>query len=449
LNKLQRRRVFWGLASFEALAIFRSALVHSYMAIYLRGQLKMSMTETTLCATLPMLANVIFQTMLWGRVSDHFQKRRTLIIGGEFLAAVGTILMYLAYTVPEGAAAKGYAIIVGLTVIEAFWAMSNVGRTALLSDIFGEKERSGVVGRLASLQGVGWLIGIGVSGVLYDRFGTRAAGWGFESGVLFFVASGVMFLSILPMLMVPEGGASHEHRPGAKPSPSQSSGATKLFVAFLIGMVFIHWGRNSIDMIRPPYLDLDTGFDVSSMELSWILNAEAATTIVVGLCAGYLSRRIGAGRMLLWGTAISILALSIYIFSVNIYLIYASSLLRGCANALIWVSSYTFVSILIPPEKRGRLFSWFNATEALSWGIAGTAIAGPIVDGLTRIGWREVSAYQVSFGAATGMTAVGFAIQCYVVFRMYPRYRRKNPGTQDADPSAPHRASSLEASAEE
>jgi MFS family permease len=408
------------------------------MAIYLRGELKMSLTETTLCATLPMLANVMFQTMLWGRVSDHFQKRRTLIIGGEFLAAVGTLLMFLAYTVPESASAKGYAIILGLTVTEAFWSMSNVGRTALLSDIFGEEERSGVVGRLASLQGVGWLIGIGVSGVLYDRFGTRAAGWGFESGVLFYVAAGVMFLSILPMLMVPEGGASHESRRVAKSFAHPSSGATKLFVAFLIGMVFIHWGRNSIDMIRPPYLDLNEGFNVSPMGLSWILNVEAAATIVMGLCAGYFSRRIGAGRMLLQGTAISVMALIIYVFADSIYLIYASSLLRGCANALIMVSSYTFVSMLIPPEKRGRLFSWFNASEALSWGIVGTAIAGPLVDGLTRVGWREVAAYQVSFGAAAGMTAVGFVIQCYVVFRMYPKYRRKNALKQVTAPATSH-----------
>ena len=422
LNTKRRGRVFWGLASFEALAVFRDALFHSYMAVYLRGQLGMSMTETTLCATLPQLANVVFQTLLWGRVSDRFRKRRTLIIGGEILAGFGTVLMYLAHVLPESDRAKGYAIILGLTFIEVFWSMSNVGRTALLSDIYGEKERSGVVGRLTSFQGVGWLIGIAVGGVLYDRFGTRLDGWGFESGTLFFITAGVMFVSTLPMLMVPEGGAGHESRPGAKADPAAGSGASRLFVVFLFGMVFILWGRNCIDMIRPPYLDLDEGFNVSPLELSWILNTEAAATIAVGLCAGYLSRKMSAGRMILLGAAISVLALTIYAFADDINLIYASSLLRGCANALIAVSSYTFVSVLIPPEKRGRLFSWFNAAYHLSWGIAGTAIAGPVVDCLTQIGWGEVAAYRASFGVAAGLTGAGLAIQCYVILFMHPRF---------------------------
>jgi len=434
LNTGGRRRVFLGLASFEALAVFRDALFHSYMAIYLRGHLGMSMTETTLCTTLPMLSNVVFQTLLWGRVSDRLQKRRTLIVCGEALAGVGTILMFLAHTLPESGKAKGYAIILGLTLIEAFWSMSNVGRSALLADIYGEEERGSVLGRLASLQGVGWLIGNAAGGMLYDLFGTRAAGWGFETGVLFYITSGVMFLSIFPMLMVPEGGASPGPRADAKAPPAMAPGASRLFVVFLVGMAFILWGRNSIDITRATYLDLGDGFNVSPFELSWILNTESAAYIVMALCVGYFSRRIGAGRLLLAGAAVSVLALAIYVFAANIYLIYASNLLRGSATAMIGVSSYTFVSTLIPADRRGRLFSWFNATYHLSWGIAGTFIAGPIVDCLTRIGWGEIAAYKASFGAAAGITGAGLVIMCYVVFRMYPEYRRSNPVREEAAP---------------
>jgi len=427
VNTERRGRVFLGVASFEALAVFRDALFHSYMAIYLRGTLGMSMTETTLCATLPMLANVIFQTLLWGRVSDRLQKRRTLIVCGEALAGVGTILMFIAHTLPESPGAKGYAIILGLTLIEAFWSMSNVGRSALFADIYGEEERGGVMGRLVGLTGIGWLVGNAAGGMLYDLFGTRAAGWGSETGVLFYITSGVMFVSILPMLMVPEGGTARAPRTDTKTAPATASGASRLFTVFLLGMVFIHWGRNSIDITRATYLDLGDGFDVSPLELSWILNTESAAYIVMGLCAGYYSRRIGAGRMLLGGAAVSVLALAIYVFAANIYLIYVSNLLRGSATAMIAVSSYTFVSTLIPAEKRGRLFSWFNATYHLSWGVAGTVISGPIIDGLTRIGWGEVAAYRASFGAAAGITGAGLAIMCYVVLRMYPEYRRRNP----------------------
>ena len=80
------------------------------------------------------------------------------------------------------------------------------------------------------------------------------------------------------------------------------------------------------------------------------------------------------------------------------------------------VSSYSFVSILIPPEKRGKLFAIFNATYFLSWGLAGTLIAGPIVDWLLIIGKPEVFSYQMSFIAAAGMTFIGLVFLGYLTF---------------------------------
>ncbi len=68
-------------------------------------------------------------------------------------------------------------------------------------------------------------------------------------------------------------------------------------------------------------------------------------------------------------------------------------------------------SVLIPPQKRGRLFALFNATFFLSWGMAGTLIAGPIVDLLIQKNVAEANAYQVSFVVAAGITFMGLIIQ--------------------------------------
>ncbi|MBL7180813.1 MAG: hypothetical protein ABIK98_06895 [Pseudomonadota bacterium] len=57
--------VFFGLSSFEMLAMFRRGLFYAYLSIYLRHYLGMSVTETTLFATLPMVANVCCQTFVW------------------------------------------------------------------------------------------------------------------------------------------------------------------------------------------------------------------------------------------------------------------------------------------------------------------------------------------------------------------------------------------------
>ena len=89
-NRKYLRKTFIGLSSFQLLAMFRRGLFYTYLSIYLRDFLHLSVTETTLYATLPMIMSVIFQNFVWGPLSDRFQKRRTFIISGEVLAGIGT-----------------------------------------------------------------------------------------------------------------------------------------------------------------------------------------------------------------------------------------------------------------------------------------------------------------------------------------------------------------------
>ena len=117
---------FIGLSSFEVLAMFRRGLFYAYLTIYLRHYLGLSVTATTLFATLPMLVNVLSQTFIWGRVSDYFQLRRSLIITGEISAALGTVVVWYLHRLPETPRAAGFVIIFGLTAVELFWSMSNI-----------------------------------------------------------------------------------------------------------------------------------------------------------------------------------------------------------------------------------------------------------------------------------------------------------------------------------
>ena len=174
-------RYFIGLTSFEMLAMFRRGLFYAFLSIYLRHYLGLSVTETTLFATLPMVVNVLAQTLVWGKISDRLQMRRTLIIVGEVLAAGGTILVWYMHRQFSDPHAAGYAIIVGLTVIELFWSMSNVSWSALVSDIYAEQQRSRIQGWLASLGGVDRAIGNLFGGARYMRrtlLGSAGSGHG-------------------------------------------------------------------------------------------------------------------------------------------------------------------------------------------------------------------------------------------------------------------------------
>jgi MFS family permease len=408
------------------LAMFRRGLFYSFLTIYLRHYLGLSVTETTLFATGPMVMNVLFQTFTWGPLSDKWQLRRAFIIAGELLAAAGTLVVWYAHTLTDSHTIAGYVIIVGLSIVEIFWSMSNVGWSALISDLYPAQSRNAVQGRLSSVGGLGRIIGVWIGGLLYDGYGQAYAGWGFHQGALFFVAAGVMLLSVFPLLLLPEGGIASATSPSDSTEPVTGSSSTRIFIIFLIAMTFINFGRNSIAVIFPQYLILTDGFAVSSTTLSYIVNMQSAAIMFTGLLAGWISRHIGDGPALLSGTAVTIIALVVMALTSSLPIIYLCNFARGISEVLIYSSAYALASILIPPENRARLFGWFNATFFLSWGLAGTFIAGPAIDWLIISGARESFAYRVSFCLAALITVIGFGIE-WLLVKQPPGPDQRNP----------------------
>jgi MFS family permease len=410
-------RYFIGLTSFEMLAMFRRGLFYAFLSIYLRHYLGLSVTETTLFATLPMIVNVLAQSLIWGGISDRLQLRRSLIILGEILAAGGTVLVWYIHRRFAEPIVSGYAIIVGLTAIEIFWSMSNISWSALVSDIYDAQQRSRVQGWLTSLGGIGRMLGVWIGGLLYDGLGLKAAGWGFFEGPLFFVAAGVMLISTLPLFFLPEGGI------GSKPAAAEatlhhgtSPASMSIYLVFLAAMVFINFGRNSIAIIFAQYLMLDPGPAFDSRTLAHVVNTQSFAIVALGWTAGWSCRRIGNTATLLVGTAAAVAGLALLAFTTATPIIYVACFLRGVGDAVIMAAAYTFASILIPAQMRARMFAWFNGTFFLSFGIGGTLIAGPIVDGLIGAGYAQPWAYRLSFAAGAGLTVIGLLIQATLLW---------------------------------
>jgi MFS family permease len=412
---------FFSISSFQILAMFRRGMFYAYLSIYLRYFLNLTVTETTLFATLPMLANIIFQATLWGRLSDRYQLRRTLIFWGEILGGIGTLAVWFLHTLPEEHRAMAYVIIFGLTTVEIFWSMSNIGWSALISDLYPSNERGAIQGKLTSAGGIGRIAGVWIGGLLYDGLGRYYEGWGFEHGALFFVAAGVMFLSTIPLITLPEGGIASGGDIPATDEPILPHRSTRWFVIFLVAMALINFGRNSVVIIQSQYLFLDTGFAVTSRTLSTIVNTESLAMILSGLAVGGVVLRIGNGPGVLLGSLLSVAYLLIFALTSHLSLIYIGSFLKGCAESIIVASSYAFASILIPPEQRGRRFGLFNATFFLSWGLAGTLVAGPLVDVLLHMGYTAELAYRWSYFAAVVITLAGFTLLAVLVFILMPR----------------------------
>jgi len=405
-KKQSSTKIFIGLTSFQMLAMFRRGMFYTFLSIYLRVYLEMSVTETTLYATLPMIMSVIFQNLVWGPVSDKFQRRKTLILTGEILAGIGTITVWFIHSTFDDLIIAGYAIIIGLSCIEIFWSMSNIAWSALLSDIYPFKDRSRIMGNLTSLGGIGRMIGITIGGIAYNE------GLGFRDGPLFFIAAFVMFISTIPMLLAPEGGINlkEEKQIISNDNDQNSKFSTIIFVVFIISLIFINFGRNSIAVPYSQYLVLESGFAVDSVMLSFIVNTRSLAIFLIGFSAGLLSKRFGHARALIFGIFLAIIALLITAITTSIYLIFVGSFLIGAAEVIIMASSYAIASALLPPQKRAKLFAVYNTTFFLSWGLASTLISGPLIDFFINEGKGEVFAYQMSFFASAFICLIGLIV---------------------------------------
>ncbi|MHA2500133.1 MAG: MFS transporter, partial [Candidatus Hodarchaeales archaeon] len=130
----------------------------------------------------------------------------------------------------------------------------------------------------------------------------------------------------------------------------------------------------------------------------------------MGLAVGWVGLRLGNGKTIVLGASMSVLALMLLAVSTDLSLIFIASFLRGTAQVTVMTSSYAFASRLIPARNRAKLFGVYNATFFLSWGIAGTVIAGPVTDLLIMAGTTEVFAYQAAFLAGAVVTTIGVII---------------------------------------
>jgi MFS family permease len=133
-----------------------------------------------------------------------------------------------------------------------------------------------------------------------------------------------------------------------------------------------------------------------------------------GLFVARLSRKFSDTTLLMFGSITAVFHLLGFMFATTLLLIFVSNFLGGISMVIIMASAYSYVSRLIPPEKRGKQFALFNATFFLSWGVAGTLVAGPVVDILLKNGANQTFAYQMSFLSAAVLVIIGIIIFLFV-----------------------------------
>jgi MFS family permease len=382
--------------------------------------LMQTVTLTTLLGTFNMMTSALGQNLLWGKISDRYRLRTKLIIAGESIAAITYFVVFLVHKsfldVQAGFTA-GLSLILGLSFLEFFWSMSDVGWAALLTDVTTSKTRGGIVGSLNFIASLGRMIGIIFAGFLYNN------GEGFRQGTIFYVVIAMLFGSATIMWMTSRSTKTSRvkgERVTVRDAVKTFAGRNeKIYRWFLISLIMIVIGAACTSQVFLIFLRLPEGLNVSDAEQSFILTSWTLGGMLTSVLSGWLADRFGRIKVLFFGLSLTILTPSLYGLAPDVFTMALIYGLNGVAFWTMQTVGFAFAGDIIPEDKRGRLFGRYNTVMALSWGPAGLLVGGPLADVQTRnFGLPSHTAYVNTFYASSILVALGAILFALKVARL-------------------------------
>jgi MFS family permease len=144
--------------------------------------------------------------------------------------------------------------------------------------------------------------------------------------------------------------------------------------------------------------------------------------MTASIVVGRLSDKIGRRKVILAGLALATATLLSYGIVPNIGLMALAYGINGISFMTLQTASFALAGDIIPPAKRGRLLSRYNAVMALSWGPAGLLIGGPLADIQTgTLGYAKHEAYTNTFLTAATLVATGATVFILKVHNAHPK----------------------------
>lgn len=415
-----QKNIIVNLSLFQFLSFVRRGIFYTFMITYL-FDLMQTATLTALLGTLTMIASALGQNLLWGKIADRYRLRAKLLIAGESIAAATYLIVFLIHKSlidKQANFAAGLSIIFGLSILEFFWSMSDVGWAALLTDVTTIRTRGRIVGMLNFIASLGRMIGINIAGFLYNN------GEGFRQGTIFYIVITMLVVSATIMWIT----SKYEKKTDAKTektivkylpkenfvSSSDDRGTYKWFLTSLIIIVIGAACTSQIFLIF-----LQDVLNMSPPEIASILTAWTLGGMLTSLLCGWLADRIGRATVLIMGLTLAIITPLFYGVASNVLTMALIYGINGVSFWTIQTVGFAFVADIIPEDQRGRLFSRYNAVMALSWGPAGLLVGGPLADlQINSFGLSKFTAFVNSFYTSSIILTIGTLLFAVKVARL-------------------------------
>jgi MFS family permease len=385
--------------------------------------LMQSATLTAALGTLNMVASALGQNLLWGRISDRYKLRTKLIMTGESIAGFAYIIVFIIHKslIQTGDHfLAGLAIIFGLSILEFFWSMSDVGWATLLTDVTTPEIRGRIIGTLNFIASLGRMVGILFAGFLY------ADGEGFKNGTIFYIVTILLFIGAAMMALMSRHTAmksATQKNLSVKEKEEHKGKLTdeneKTYSWFLASLIIIVLGAASINQIFLLFIKLTEGLNASDPEMSLILGTWTIGGMIASIVLGRLADKVGRNKVMFLGLILAAITPLLYGVALTVPLMALIYGLNGVSFWTIQTVGFAIAGDIIPEHKRGRLLSRYNAVMAIGWGPAGFLVGGPLADIQVKIlGLPAYTGYLNTFFTSSIIVILGTILFAVKVAKM-------------------------------
>lgn len=397
----------------------RRGVFYPFLAVYAYQQLGANLVQVGLLSALPMLASSVTQPY-WGRLSDRIRKRKLFIVLGETIAGIAYLLMMRLTGV--------WFLILGLTVLEGFWSMSNVAWSALIIDGVDRSELGRVMGYLDTIGVGGMAFGVFVAGIMYDTMGFALNF--IVSAVMMFVSAAVVWAWIDDRKIATKSSqrVSVESKEGL--------GNLRMLKMLILTSSLSMFGINGLRQLMMIYMGSGLGF--SGTLIGTVSAIGNLTNMVLGLPVGYLSDRVDKKKLYVAALAVNVSAPAVLLFSETPVHFTLVSTLVGLSWPLSETTAFPMAGEFAPVEGRGKFLGYFNAVRYLfGFGLPPFLLGGYLADYLKKMhvsqGLLETEALILSsketFVVALVITVIGLLLWIIILKKQKPG----RTGTDSAD----------------
>jgi MFS family permease len=398
----------------------RRGVFYPFLAVYAYQRLGANLMQVGLLSALPMLASSVTQPY-WGRLSDRTGKRKSFIILGETIAGIAYLLMMRLNEV--------WLLILGLTILEGFWSMSNVAWSTLIIDVALPSERGRVMGYLNTIGVAGMAFGVFAAGIMYDTAGFM---------VNFVLSAAMMFVSAAVVWVWVDDQKRTTMPPERMAAKSeQTEGDLPMLRMLVLTSSLSMFGINGVRQLMMIFMGSGLGF--SGTLIGTVSAIGNVTNLILGIPVGYLSDKVDKRRLYLVALALNTVTPAVLFLSETPFHFVLVSALVGMSWPLSETTAFPMAGEFAPATNRGKFLGYFNAVRFLcGFGLPPFLLGGYLADYLKNLrlaeGLQETQALVVSsketFLVAMIITLIGFFLWIPVLKKRESSHQRA-PGPSE------------------